>query len=79
MGQLRDQMDGDLQLKGEDWREGLTAVVSVKVREPDFQGQTKDRLMNPEIDTFVQQTVNRQLSHWLEENLSNVRVLDVDD
>jgi len=61
-------LKGDLQLKGEDWREGLTAVVSVKVREPDFQGQTKDRLMNTEVDTFVQQTVNKQLGHWLEEN-----------
>ena len=66
-------LKGDLQLKGEDWREGLTAVVSVKVREPDFQGQTKDRLMNTEVDTFVQQMVNKQLAHWLEENPSDAK------
>jgi len=59
---------GDLQIKGEDWREGLTAIVSVQVREPDFQGQTKDRLMNAEVEGFVQTVVNEQLSNWLEEN-----------
>jgi len=59
---------GGLQLKGEDWREGLTAVVSVQVREPDFQGQTKDRLMNADVESYVQQVVNEQLSNWLEEN-----------
>jgi DNA gyrase subunit B len=59
---------GDLQLKGEDWREGLTAIISVKVREPDFQGQTKDRLMNSAVETFVQQVVGEQLGNWLEEN-----------
>lgn len=64
---------GDLQLKGEDWREGLTAIVSVKVPEPDFQGQTKDRLMNAEIETFVQQVVNEQLGNWLEENPSDAK------
>ncbi|MFQ5411294.1 MAG: toprim domain-containing protein, partial [Phycisphaerae bacterium] len=61
-------LKGNLTIKGEDWREGLTAIVSVKVREPDFQGQTKDRLMNAEVESFVQQIVNSQLSNWLEEN-----------
>ena len=59
---------GDLTLKGEDWREGLTAVVSVQVREPDFQGQTKDRLMNLDVESFDQQVVNEQLGNWLEES-----------
>lgn len=59
---------GGLALRGEDWREGLTAIVSVKVAEPDFQGQTKDRLMNSDVESFVQQTVNAQLASWLEEN-----------
>jgi DNA gyrase subunit B len=59
---------GDLQIKGEDWREGLTAIVSVKVPEPEFQGQTKDRLMNSEVESFVQQIVGEQLGNWLEEN-----------
>ncbi len=61
-------LKGDLQIKGEDWREGLTAIVSAQVREPDFQGQTKDRLMNSEVESFIQQVVNEQLSNWLEEN-----------
>jgi DNA gyrase subunit B len=61
-------LKGDLQIKGEDWREGLTAIVSVQVAEPDFQGQTKDRLMNAEVESYVQTVVNEQLSNWLEEN-----------
>ncbi|MCZ6816825.1 MAG: DNA topoisomerase (ATP-hydrolyzing) subunit B [Planctomycetota bacterium] len=61
-------LKGNLTIKGEDWREGLTAVVSVRVREPEFQSQTKDRLTNAEVETFVQQVVNRQIGHWLEEN-----------
>ncbi|RIK64215.1 MAG: DNA topoisomerase (ATP-hydrolyzing) subunit B [Planctomycetota bacterium] len=61
-------LKGDLQIKGEDWREGLTAVVSAQVREPDFQGQTKDRLMNPDVESFIQTVVNEQLGNWLEEN-----------
>jgi len=61
-------LKGDLQIKGEDWREGLTAIVSVQVREPDFQGQTKDRLMNAEVESYVQTVVNEQLTNWLEEN-----------
>jgi DNA gyrase subunit B len=61
-------LKGDLQIKGEDWREGLTAIVSVQVAEPDFQGQTKDRLMNAEVESYVQTVVNQQLGNWLEEN-----------
>ncbi len=64
----RNLLKGNLTIKGEDWREGLTAIVSVKVREPDFQGQTKDRLMNAEVESFVQQVINNKLSIWLEEN-----------
>ncbi len=66
-------MKGNLQIKGEDWREGLTAIVSVQVREPDFQGQTKDRLMNSAVESFVQQVVNEQLGNWLEENPGDAR------
>ena len=53
---------------GEDLREGLTAVISVKVAEPHFEAQTKVRLTNPEVGTFVETTVNEQLGHYLEEN-----------
>ncbi|MFA5293755.1 MAG: DNA topoisomerase (ATP-hydrolyzing) subunit B [Phycisphaerae bacterium] len=53
---------------GEDIREGLTAVISVKVPDPHFEAQTKVRLSNPEVGTFVETTVNEQLGNYLEEN-----------
>lgn len=53
---------------GEDWREGLTAVISVNVGEPQFEGQTKTKLGNSEVESFVTQAVNEQLSTWLEEH-----------
>lgn len=59
---------GDLATTGEDWREGLTAIISVKVPNPQFEAQTKVRLMNPEVETFITQTVNEKLATFLEEN-----------
>lgn len=53
---------------GEDLREGLTAVVAVKLANPQFEAQTKVRLTNPEVGSFVETTVNEQLSHYLEEH-----------
>jgi DNA gyrase subunit B len=53
---------------GEDVREGLTAVVSVKLADPHFEAQTKVRLSNPEVGSFVETTVNEQLGNYLEEN-----------
>ncbi|MHC4238785.1 MAG: ATP-binding protein, partial [Planctomycetota bacterium] len=53
---------------GEDLREGLTAVVAVKLTDPHFEAQTKVRLTNPEVGTFVETTVNEQLGHFLEEH-----------
>jgi DNA gyrase subunit B len=53
---------------GEDFREGLAAVISVKLPDPKFEAQTKVRLMNPEMDGFVESTVNELLGQFLEEN-----------
>jgi len=53
---------------GEDLREGLTAVVAVKLTNPHFEAQTKVRLTNPEVGSFVETTVNQQLGHFLEEH-----------
>jgi DNA gyrase subunit B len=58
----------DNNLTGEDAREGLTAIVSVKLREPQFEGQTKTKLGNTEAKTFVQKVVNDRLGAWFEQN-----------
>ena len=58
----------DPNLSGEDIREGLTAIISVKMTEPQFEGQTKAKLGNTEMKTFVQKVVNEQLGEWFEKN-----------
>ncbi|MGE3813209.1 MAG: DNA gyrase subunit B, partial [Candidatus Nanopelagicales bacterium] len=58
----------DSNLSGEDIREGLTAIVSVKLGEPQFEGQTKAKLGNTEAKTYVQKLVNEQLGAWFEAN-----------
>ncbi len=55
-------------LLGEDVREGLTAIISVKLREPQFEGQTKAKLGNVPMRSFVQKATNEKLAEWLEEN-----------
>ena len=60
------EKDGNLQ--GEDIREGITAVISVKVKEPQFEGQTKTKLGNSEVTGLVQGAMNEALSSFLEEN-----------
>ncbi len=62
-------------LSGEDVREGLTAVVSVKLRDPQFEGQTKTKLGNPGMAGFVESIVNAHLSEFLEENPSEARAV----
>ncbi len=60
--------ESEVNLQGEDVREGLTAVVSVKLREPQFEGQTKTKLGNPPVKGMVETIVNRGLREFLEEN-----------
>jgi len=62
-GLLKEKDDN---LTGDDIREGLTAVISIKLGEPQFEGQTKTKLGNTEAKTFVQRVVNDQLGNWLE-------------
>jgi DNA gyrase subunit B len=69
-GELKEK---DPNLSGEDVREGLTAIISVKIKEPQFEGQTKTKLGNPPVEGFVQQAVNRGLAEFLEENPSDAR------
>ncbi|MBL7215506.1 MAG: DNA topoisomerase (ATP-hydrolyzing) subunit B [Phycisphaerae bacterium] len=61
-------LKGGMTPAGEDLREGLTAVISVKVPEPHFEAQTKVRLSNPEVASFVEMMINEQLAIYLEEN-----------
>jgi DNA gyrase subunit B len=58
----------DENLSGEDVREGLTAIVSIKLAEPQFEGQTKTKLGNTEAKSFVQRVVNEHLRDWLDRN-----------
>ncbi|WP_269273532.1 DNA topoisomerase (ATP-hydrolyzing) subunit B [Streptomyces sp. H39-S7] len=62
---LREKDDN---LAGEDIREGLTAIISVKLGEPQFEGQTKTKLGNTEAKTFVQKAVHEHLTDWLDRN-----------
>jgi DNA gyrase subunit B len=65
--------ENDENLSGEDVREGLTAVVSVKLADPQFEGQTKTKLGNPPIEGLVKEVVNRSLGEFLEENPADAR------
>jgi DNA gyrase subunit B len=63
----------DENLTGDDVREGLTAVISVKLTDPQFAGQTKPKLGNPPVEGLVKETVNRKLGEFLEENPGEAR------
>ena len=67
------EKDGNLQ--GEDIREGITAVISVKVKEPQFEGQTKTKLGNSNVTGIVSSAVNESLSNFLEENPSVAKTI----
>ena len=70
-GLLNEKKDDNL--AGEDVREGLTAVISVKLHDPQFEGQTKTKLGNPPIRGLVEETVNRKLAEYFEENPTDAR------
>jgi DNA gyrase subunit B len=69
-GLLKEKEDN---LEGEDVREGLAAVISVKLRDPQFEGQTKAKLGNPWVRGLVEQTVNQRLAEFLEENPTDAK------
>jgi DNA gyrase subunit B len=67
--------DKDPNLTGDDIREGLAAIISVKVAEPQFEGQTKTKLGNTEVKSFVQKACNEHISHWLEANPADAKTI----
>lgn len=67
--------DKDPNLTGDDIREGLAAVISVKVSQPQFEGQTKTKLGNTEVKSFVQKICNEQLGHWFEANPAEAKTI----
>jgi DNA gyrase subunit B len=72
VGELKEK---DPNLQGEDVREGLTAIISVKIRDPQFEGQTKTKLGNPPVEGFVQAAINKGLAEFLEENPAEARTV----
>jgi DNA gyrase subunit B len=67
--------ENDENLSGEDVREGLTGVVSVKIKDPQFEGQTKAKLGNPEAKIAVEQVINETLTDFLERNPQDARLI----
>lgn len=67
--------DKDPELTGDDIREGLAAIISVKVAEPQFEGQTKTKLGNTEVKSFVQKACNENISHWFEANPADAKTI----
>ncbi|MCO1658039.1 DNA topoisomerase (ATP-hydrolyzing) subunit B [Pseudonocardia sp. S2-4] len=67
--------DKDPALTGDDIREGLAAIVSVKVKEPQFEGQTKTKLGNTEVKSFVQRVSNEWLADWFERNPADAKTI----
>jgi DNA gyrase subunit B len=65
----------DVDLSGDDFREGLTGVLSVKVAEPQFEGQTKTKLGNSEVQGAVESLINTELGHWLEDHPTEAKAI----
>ena len=73
---MLDKLDKQkIEIKGDDFREGLTAVISVKVSEPQFEGQTKTKLGNSEVSAVVSQLVSEKLAYFLEEHPKEAKMI----
>ncbi|BCY04920.1 DNA topoisomerase (ATP-hydrolyzing) subunit B [Actinoplanes sp. L3-i22] len=68
-------LKGDQKLSGEDIREGLAAIISVTLREPQFEGQTKTKLGNTDMKSFVQRVANEQLADWFDRNPADAKMI----
>ena len=64
---------GNINITGDDWREGLCAIASVKLHDPKFEAQTKVKLLNPEVESFIQQLLGTQLGHYFDENPADAK------
>src|SRR5205823_1364758 len=71
----RNNLLKDLRPSGDDLREGLVAVISVGIPEPQFESQTKDKLLNPEVESFLQTAMNEKLGAFLEENPKEAKII----
>ncbi|MEQ8821764.1 MAG: DNA topoisomerase (ATP-hydrolyzing) subunit B [Sumerlaeia bacterium] len=72
---LKKMKDKSTTLSGDDVREGLTAIISVKVTDPQFEGQNKGRLLNQDVQGVVENLVNEGLNEWLEENPKEAKAI----
>ncbi len=68
-------LKGDQKLSGEDIREGLAAIISVTLREPQFEGQTKTKLGNTDMKSFVQRVANEQIADWFDRNPADAKMI----
>ncbi len=71
----RNNLLKDVRPSGDDLREGLVAIISVKIPEPSFESQTKDKLLNVEVESFVQSAVSEKMGAFLEENPKEARTI----
>ncbi|MEV6842021.1 DNA topoisomerase (ATP-hydrolyzing) subunit B [Actinoplanes sp. NPDC051411] len=74
-GKEKKLLKGDQNLSGEDIREGLAAIISVKLQNPQFEGQTKTKLGNTDMKSFVQRVTNEQLADWFDRNPADAKTI----